>query len=258
MVLIFTLPGLLRSQIPVTLKPKTVAEFNAYTRKVETEQLTPQWHSTRFLRIDNDPELRARVLQGEISIRETVADNPIDVSDGLIHDWIGDVFFPAVSMRQVLDLLQDFNRHSEIYPEITRSRLSRRKGEFVSGYWRLEKKDQLIPVVLDVLDDAQYEEIAPGKWVSHAYAKDIREVENAGKPNEKSDRPGHGNGFLWQLNAYWTLESINGGVLAECRTLSLSRGIPVGLGWMVKPFIKNFPRESLSATLNETRKALSH
>jgi hypothetical protein len=241
----------------VTLKPKTVAEFKAYAHKVETEQLEPQWHSAHFLKLDDDPALREQVLKGEIAIRENEGDNPVEIDDGLIHDWTGDVYFPHVSMRKVLDLLQDFNKHAKIYPEITRSRLLSRSGETVSGYWRLEKKDQVIPVVLDVIDNARYEEIAPGKWVSHAYADDIVEVENAGKTNEKKMPRGRGNGFLWRLYAYWSLEGVNGGVLAECRTLSLSRGIPMGLGWMIKPIIKSFPKDSLTATLSETRSALA-
>jgi hypothetical protein len=224
---------------------------------VETEHLAPQWHSAHFLKLDDDPALREQVLKGEIAIRENEGDNPVEIDDGLIHDWTGDVYFPHVSMRKVLDLLQDFNKHAKIYPEITRSRLLSRSGETVSGYWRLEKKDQVIPVVLDVIDNARYEEIAPGKWVSHAYADDIVEVENAGKTNEKKMPRGRGNGFLWRLYAYWSLEGVNGGVLAECRTLSLSRGIPMGLGWMIKPIIKSFPKDSLTATLSETRSALA-
>lgn len=252
---LLTRPG--QGQIPVTLKPKTVAEFKAYARKVETQELEPQWHSAHFLRLDADPGLRDRVLHGDIDIRESVDDNPIEISDGLIHDWVGDVFFPNVSMRRVLDMLEDFDKHSHEYPEITRSHLISRNGDSVTGYWRIERTDQLIPVVLDVIDKAKYEEIAPGKWVSHAYADDVVEVENAGKQNEKKQPPGHGNGFMWRLYAYWSLEATDGGVLGECRTLSLSRGIPVGLGWAIKPIIKSFPRESLAATLRETRAALA-
>jgi hypothetical protein len=255
-VLLLILAGYSPAQIPVTLRPKTVAEFEAYARKVESQQLSPQWHSSHFLRTDNDPVAKQRVLDGQIIIREGVEDNPVDVSDGLIHDWIGDVFFPKVDIQKVLEVLENFDQHSKIYPEITRSRLLSRNGNAVSGYWRLEKKDQVIPVVLDVIDEAKYEEISSGKWVSHAYTKSVVEVENADKPNEKKFPPGRGNGFLWRLYAYWTLESLNGGVLGECRALSLSRGIPIGLGWMIKPMIKSFPRESLSATLNETRSAL--
>lgn len=245
-----------QAQIPVTLKLKTIAAFDAYASQVENHQLEPQWHSDHFLRLDSDSVLRERVLHGEIAIREGVAENPVDISDGLIHDWIGDVFFPQVDIRQVVEMLENFDKHAATYPEITSSRLLSRTGDTVSGYWRLEKKDQVIPIVLDVIDNAKYEQVAPGKWVSHAYAKNIVEVENAGKANEKKLPAGRGNGFLWRLYAYWSLEIANGGVVAECRTLSLSRGIPIGLGWMIKPLIKSFPRESLTATLSDTRKAL--
>ena len=250
--------GLINAQIPITLKPQTVQAFDQYAKQVETQQLEVQWRSKQFLQIDAQADLRQRILDGEISIRSGADENPVEIEDGLVHDWVGDVFLPHTGIAKVLDLLEDFDSHSKIYPEITRSHLIRRDGNSVSGYWRLEKKDQLIPVVLDVLDDAKYQEIGPGKWISHAYAKDIVEVENPGSEREKKLPVGRGNGFLWRLYAYWTLESVSGGVLAECRTLSLSRNIPPGLGWMVKPFIKNLPRESLTATMTDTRTALAH
>jgi hypothetical protein len=41
------------------------------------------------------------------------------------------------------------------------------------------------------------------------------------------------------------------------RTLSLSRSIPIGMGWIMKPILQNVPRESLAATLRNTRKAVT-
>ena len=38
--------------------------------------------------------------------------------------------------------------------------------------------------------------------------------------------------------------------------ISLTRDIPIGLGWLVGPFIENVPRESLDFTLTATREAL--
>jgi hypothetical protein len=67
--------------------------------------------------------------------------------------------------------------------------------------------------------------------------------------------PNEGTGFLWQLYAYWSLETVNHGVLAECRTLSLSRNIPLALGWAIKPFTQSLPRASLASTLRNTRAA---
>ncbi len=242
------------AQFPsITLQQRTIEEFDAYTQKVET-QLSSRWHGQRsFLEIDEVPELRGKVLSGEIPIRPAGAKNPVDIFDGMVADWIGDVFIPNASVGRVLAVLQDFDHHSKIYPEITRSRLLSRTGNHISGYWRLEKKDQVIPVVLDVVDEADYQQAAPGKWICRAYARNVSEVDKPGTSQEEKLPPGRGQGFLWRLYAYWSIEAINGGVLAECRAETLSRSVPPGLGWVVKPLIKSLPRESLSSTLRNTR-----
>ena len=72
------------------------------------------------------------------------------------------------------------------------------------------------------------------------------------------NRPaGHDSGFLWRMNAYWRLEEADGGVYAECVSVTLSRGVPTGLGWLINPFVRDMPRESLEATLEATRTAVS-
>ena len=65
------------------------------------------------------------------------------------------------------------------------------------------------------------------------------------------------SGFLWRMNAYWRLEEADGGVFAECVSVTLSRGVPTGLGWLINPFIRDMPRESLEATLESTRGAVA-
>ncbi|HLI64066.1 MAG TPA: hypothetical protein VKV05_11745 [Terriglobales bacterium] len=46
------------------------------------------------------------------------------------------------------------------------------------------------------------------------------------------------------------------GVYIECRTISLTRDIPHGLGWIIEPIIRKLPQESLVHTLAATREAL--
>jgi hypothetical protein len=58
------------------------------------------------------------------------------------------------------------------------------------------------------------------------------------------------------LNAYWLIEPRPGGVYLECRTISLSRNIPTGLGWIIRPMVSSLPRESLTATLEATVRAV--
>jgi len=237
------------SQFETKLEPDTAKAFEAYVKGAEAE-LNERWRGRApFLSLDDK-----RLYKGALLIRPARSRNPEEIPDGLIHDWVGAVYIPNTSVSQVLAVLQDFDHHSKIYPEIIRSRLLKREANDISGYWRLERKQQFVPAVFDVQQDAHYEEIAPGKWICRAYANDIREVQDAGASKEKDYPLGEGLGLLWRMNAFWSIEAAGNGVLAECRTISLSRSIPSGMGWMIKPFIQNVPRESLTSTLQNTRK----
>jgi hypothetical protein len=61
---------------------------------------------------------------------------------------------------------------------------------------------------------------------------------------------------LWRLNTYWRLLERDGGTYLQCESISLSRGIPTGLGWLVGPFVTSIPRESLAFTLETTANRL--
>ena len=45
-------------------------------------------------------------------------------------------------------------------------------------------------------------------------------------------------------------------MIIECEAVSLTRGVPPGLAWLIDPIIRNLPRESLENTLRDTRSAL--
>jgi hypothetical protein len=244
------------SQFETKLEPATAAAFESYVKSVEQE-LNARWSGREpFLSLNVAPEDAKKLLAGDLLIRPATSPNPRSIPDGLIHDWVGALYIPDTSMERVLAVLQDFDRHSQIYPEIVRSRLISRQGDDIIGYWRLERKQQFVPAVFDVRDEAHYKQIGPGRWICRAYANDIREVEDAGSSKETVNPPGEALGLLWRLNAFWSLEVSGNGVLAECRTISLSRSIPGGMGWIIKPFIQNVPRESLASTLQNTRKIL--
>jgi hypothetical protein len=244
------------SQFETKLAPETAAAFESYVKSAELE-LDARWSGRApSLSLNVSPEDSQRLLNGELLIRPTSSPNPKAVPDGLIHDWVGALYIPDTGIDKVLAVLQDFDRHSKIYPEISRSHLVSRQGNDIIGYWRLERKQPFVPAVFDVQDEAHYKQLAPGKWICRAYANDIREVQDAGSAKEKDNPSGEGLGLLWRFNAFWSLEASGNGVLAECRTISLSRSIPDGMGWIIKPFIQNVPRESLASTLQNTRKTI--
>jgi hypothetical protein len=234
--------------LDTTLNPGTAAEFDAYTRAVEQQLI-----SSSAFKLDAD--MLGRLQGGEVMVRSG-SKNPIEIQDGLIHDWTGTVFFPHTTLPEVIHVLQDFDHHSAIYPEMTRSRLLRKDGNHVSGVWRIERRSGPVHVALDLYDDAEYRQVSPNHWICIAHAKKILQVMDADTAKEKTLPEGQGYGFLWRLYGYWTLEARDGGVLARCRTVSLSRSVPAAVGWIVNPFVKEQPRESLLATLRATRDAV--
>jgi hypothetical protein len=250
----YALPA--HAQLVITLSPQTISQFESYAQKVEAT-LDERWKGQKnFLSIEDNKDEEQRVLEGQLVIKELPGGNPTEISNGLIHDWLGAVFIPKTSMDRVLEVMQNFDNHEKIYPEIADSKSIRRNGNDITGYWRLERKG-MVPVVLKVEQEAHYVQVAPGKWICRAYARNIREVDSGLFSRGQTFPAGKGHGYLWRLYAYWSLEAHNGGVLAECRTLSLSRDIPDGLGWAVGPYVKKMPQESLASTLNGTRRAAS-
>ncbi len=180
------------------------------------------------------------------------AGREIEAPGGLIHHWIGDVFIPGASMRDVLDFCQDYNQHKDYYPEIIRSRLLSRSGQDFKIFYRIRKHD-VITVTLDTEHDVRYTRLDDRRWSSRSVSTRIAEVVDAGQPGEHELPVGQDDGFLWRINSYWRFVARDGGVYVECESISLTRDIPTGLGWLIGPFVTSIPKESLESTLANTR-----
>lgn len=238
----------------VKLSPETVAEFERYAKSAETE-LERRWEGkANFLSIDDSPGEKAKVMGGEFAIHPARPDGkPQSVTDGLIHDWVGTVFIPGSSPERVMEVLRNFDNHQKIYPEITDSKTLRTTATETVGYWRVQQRKGLVPVMLDIEQDAHYKQLSPNKWNCRAYARKIIETDKTPFGRGRRLPEGEGHGYLWKMYAYWSIEGFNGGVLAECRMLSLSRSIPQAVAWAVGPYVQKAPEESLLSTLKHTR-----
>ena len=235
------------------LKPQTVEAFERYIR--QTEQRLDQRKG--FLWADESPDRAQLARQGETVVRPFGARPESEIVDGLVHDWVGTIFIPGASLEQTLSVVQDYNRHKDLYkPEVLDSRiLSRNSGDF-RIYLRLMKK-KVITAVLDTEHDVHYYAVDRTRWRSVSKTTKISEVENPGKSDERAKPPGTGQGFLWKLYTYWRFEERDGGTWVECEAISLTRKVPTGLGWLIEPIIRNLPKESLENTLKKTRAALA-
>jgi hypothetical protein len=136
-----------------------------------------------------------------------------------------------------------------------RSKILQRNGNDFVIELRFYKK-KIITTVIDTTHDVHYQPVDASHQWSRSHTTRIQEVEDAGKPDEKLEPEGHDRGFLWRMNTYWRFEEKDGGTYVECQSISLTRDIPTGLGWMIGPYVNSVPRESLTFTLDRTRSAV--
>jgi hypothetical protein len=238
------------------LKPQTLGAFDEYIREAEAGMEQTLHGTGPFLWFEVSSERAQLVRGGQVAAQFWAGQGPVKVPNGLIHDWIGAVFIPATNLKKTLALIQDYNHHKNIYkPEVIASRLVSRRGNDFRIYLRLLKK-KIVTVVLDTDHKVHYRSLDPTRWTCCSYTTRIAEVEYAGTTKERVRAPDTGNGFLWRLYSYWRFQEITGGVYVECRAISLTRDVPLGLGWMIQPIIQKLPKESLINTLAATRQAL--
>jgi len=248
------------------LKSESVAAFDRYAAL--TESLFDESRLSAkgpFLRIDTLPtgarsSAYASLVRGEIRIEKLqTLDNgrPIESPDALIHHWVGTIFIPGVTLQQTLQLVEDYGHQSKVYaPDVEESRTISHAGDDFHIFLRF-RRTKVITAVLDTEHDVHYISIDATHAASRSVSTSIREVENPGTANERDLPQGTGGGYLWRINAYWKFLERDAGTYVECESISLTRDIPTGLGWIVGPFVTSIPRESLNFTLEATRKALT-
>lgn len=249
-------PLSLFGQLTVKLRTETVREFDKYVLNSETA-MQKRWKGQQpFLMMDDTASDRAEVRSGGIFVRQVSSKGGMKVTGGIIHEWTAGTLFKGATLEQAQNLVVDFDRHKNIYPEVVDSRLVLNAGSVRRGYHRLMKK-KVLTVVLNSEYEVQMYQAGPTRAYTVSHSTKITELDDPGKKSERELPEGEDHGFLWRLNAYWRFQSAPEGVYAECQAISLTRDVPAGLSWVVNPFVQDMPRESLRSTLEATRKALT-
>jgi hypothetical protein len=114
----------------------------------------------------------------------------------------------------------------------------------------------VITVVMDSTYDVEFGRLDAGRGYSWSRSVAMDEVDAAGTRKERVLSADEAHGFLWRQATYWSYAERDGGLMVQVESLSLSRAIPTGLGWAVRPFVETVPRESLEFTLRAVDAAL--
>ncbi len=267
-VLFTMVPGLVASNAAgpaaANLKPDTVTAFNEYVKLTDARNQDELQRGTHLLWIDGLQERqRAQAYEalkrGEVKMQklQTLENGEkILCPNGMIHHWVGAVFVPGAKLQDVLGVLQDYDHHAQHFaPDVERSKIESHDGDHFVVFLRF-RRHKVITVVLNTLYDVRYFRDSEAREHSRSSAMRIAEVENAGKSHEREKTPGEDGGFLWRMETWWRMEERDGGVYVQSEVVSLTRDIPTGLAWLIGPFVTSIPRETLTFTLQATRKAV--
>ena len=177
----------------------------------------------------------------------------IEVPDGLVHDWRGDVFIPGATLDRVLARLEH-----QAPPAPPNEVLSSRIIEAGPGWNRVGlilQRKKVITVFYATEHMVTFRRLTSDRATSTSIATSIAELEGYGTAAQKAKAPGDDHGFLWRWNAYWRFQQTPAGVIAECESISLSRSIPALIRFVAGPVIQSTARESMTSALDAMRGA---
>ena len=247
-----------------SLQTKTVSAWEHYIRLTE-ERINSELNqkgkylASDFLGSADSRQIRNLLRSGQIHIQRMKTSDgnggSMEVDDGMIHHWLGGIFVPNVKLDELLRWLQNYDQHHLYFREVEASRLLSKNGPEFRIFFRLHRK-KIIDVRYNTEHTAIYRQRDPAHASSRSFTTRIAQLDDPGTPGEREKPVGDDSGFLWRLNSYWRFQQVDGGVFVECESVSLSRGIPFGFGWIIKGYVESIPRESLQNTLVSIREGM--
>jgi hypothetical protein len=249
------------------LKQKTTDAFNKYVAVTEARIAGELKADGKFLFPDRPSpkpseemhDAYARLKRGEILVERQDSEidgKEVQVPDGMVHHWVGIVFIPGANLEQVLAIVRDYDHRAELYkPEVIAAHVISHQGSDYKIFMRLYQK-RFTTVVFNTEYDVHWGSVDDSRLYSHSISTHVAEVQDPHQPDGPEVPVGHGNGYLWRLNTYWRFQEKDGGVYVQCEAVSLTRDIPFGLAWLIKPLVTKIPKQSLDRALGRTREAV--
>jgi len=232
--------------------PAATTAFDSYIGRVETRLDAQHRSAGGFLAAVDFAQLR----RGDLIIDQLTSGAGAELPGALLHDWRGTAFIAGGKAADFERLMKDFNAYPKVYsPQVLTARILEHDADHFQTTMRVRQK-HVLTVVMDMTYDITFGRLDAERGYSITRSTQIAEIDSPGTAHERALVPGEEHGFLWRMNTYWSYEERNGGLCIQLESVTLSRSIPIGLGWAIGPFIEGVPRDSLEFTLRATSDAL--
>ena len=244
------------------LQPRTVTAWNAYVAATERRIAHELAAEDGFLVQDfHDATAAARraVLAGRILVdrlrsrRQT--GETIGVHKGAIHHWRGSIFLPRLTLDDVLHGVQSPLRQEDLQEDVIESRVLERDADGCVCFSSSSARSSS-PCTSIQSTKCDTRATTPGGPRAAASRRRSPSWRMPGRRRSARSRSAIDRGFPWRLNSYWRYEAVDGGVIVECESITLSRSIPSLVRWMVTPMINSAARESMARTLTSMKTRL--
>lgn len=227
----------------------TEAGWRRYVQATEARRAGESGSGRPFLALAHrdHPADRAMVRAGEVVIRAEGLPGgaSIEVPGAQVHHWRGAVFLPGATVD---GLVRSLEQGPPRQVDVLRAKVLSRAPPGMHVYLRI-RRQQVVTVVLDTEHIVHFARHGGGRASSSSRAVHIAEVRDAGTASEQILSDADDRDFLWRLHAYWRYEQVEGGVIAECESISLSRDVPLGLRLAAGPLITRTAESSMGAAL---------
>ncbi|HEY6447353.1 MAG TPA: hypothetical protein VIY53_12905 [Acidobacteriaceae bacterium] len=190
--------------------------------------------------------------RGELVVEQLTPAAGADLPGALLHHWRGMAFVPGATAAEFDQVLRDFRAYPQRFaPQVLAARVLSRVGDRYEVCLRV-RQHSLITVTMDTTYEVRFERLDALHGSSSSRSMQIAELDADGRRLP----PASQHGFLWRMDTWWSYAEQDGGLYLQVETLSLTRAIPAGLGWAVRPFVESIPRNSLDFTLDSACSAL--
>ena len=250
--LLFCAPHILPAQPTLA----AVSAFNAYTVSVESNLAFQHRSADAFLAPVPASHSTMSRQTSDPKIEQLTPVAGAEVAGSLIHHWRGTAFVAGAKASGFERLMRDVKSYPQRFsPQVLQAALISESGDQVQASMRV-RQQHVITVVMDTAYDITYGQLDPEHGYSISRSTRIAEIYRPGTDTERALEPHDEHGFLWRQNTYWSYEEKDGGLYLQIESVSLTRAIPRGLGWAIRPYIESIPRDSLEFTLRSVCNAL--
>lgn len=250
---------------PADAAPPTEATVAAWSRHVAAAEARIDEtlsSSGPFLTIDSLPAVERRamreaILRGEVPVVNVASEgggrDGAEVPDGMIHHWRGWLFIPGATVQEVVrGIVEPGGARAHRQEDVLEAKVLERRPDGLRLFLKLQRR-KIVTVTYNTEHAVRYRTYGPDRASSRSIATRIRELADAGTPDERERRPDEDRGFLWGMNSYWRYQAVPGGVVVEMESMTLSRDVPWGAGTIVRPLIDRVARESVLRTMTAMR-----